>query len=83
MLSLCASFSTLVFFFLCLCARGYFGRETVAAAAGSPPAKKKKALRTVIKFGGSSLATSKRLKEVCMVCPSPLLFFCYFLFFWD
>lgn len=28
------------------------------------PAKEKKAIRTVIKFGGSSLATGKRLSEV-------------------
>ncbi|CBJ32322.1 aspartate kinase [Ectocarpus siliculosus] len=38
--------------------------ETVAVNAGAEAASPKKALRTVIKFGGSSLATSKRLKEV-------------------
>lgn len=32
--------------------------------AGANQAPPKKALRTVIKFGGSSLATSKRLREV-------------------
>ncbi|CAN0183796.1 unnamed protein product, partial [Hapterophycus canaliculatus] len=39
-------------------------RETAAAEAGGGKASPKKALRTVIKFGGSSLATSKRLREV-------------------